>query len=142
MKKYLIIFFISFASCSDENQDYSLKKYFERISGIELPKRMITVEEFDNGEFAAEAIYKVENKELKKFVANNSFSSLDSMALCDSALYISRLKKQNRIYNIKGFLLLNGYIKSNSWRILIDTSSNKLWLYDEYPDQGGTPPSR
>jgi hypothetical protein len=111
------------------------KKFYEDISGIQIPASSTVIESYDNGEYYTATSFKLERNTITPFILAYNFQAIDSRWK-PRFFGETGFKKERINISIDG-LYNSGTKGKNSWVYLIDTSRGILWAEIQYPDWGG-----
>ncbi len=112
------------------------RAFYEKISGIHIPKFSKHLESFDNGEFWTAASFRISNDSLFEFIRTFNFK-LDS-SIYKPKMFSETSFKLERLESFSNKYVYNyGTKGKNSWIYIIDPDRSILWAEIQYPDWGG-----
>lgn len=113
------------------------RDYYEKASGVEIPKTSIVIETIDNGEWYTVTSFKLAANDMYAFIRRYDFKPVKK-DYRPTLFGKGDLQKERPSEN-----LLSGYVylmKSNGklhCNYLLDTTRYILWTSISYPDWGG-----
>jgi hypothetical protein len=119
------------------------RKYMERITSIQFPEGTKTIETSDNGEFATQGKFKLNESEVTTFLGAHPFDTLGKwheMRFKEKFFLLSETSRPV-INDKKVFRHFQDCKPGNQWTYLLKITSGELWVEVQYPDWGGTGPS-
>lgn len=119
---------------------HSNKEFIKRITGIDLPYNVQTIEEVDNGEYILIGKYILPDG--RRFSASDKLKPLKSSNDISLAFTDIFLKPENRpVFNADSrFKYWADCAPGNSWWILLNDETGELWIEVRYPDWSGDAP--
>jgi hypothetical protein len=121
--------------------DCGRSDYFEKVTGIEFPESIETIEIVDNAEFYTIGKFIITNtKDIQCLIRNNGFVRLENDQK-PVLLFSDSLKKPNRIiHGSNEPYCISGKSKTNRWNALLYKDTGEFWIEIAYPDHSGDNP--
>jgi hypothetical protein len=134
MKKVIIIFVLNsilFISCGSTYD----RSYYEKITGIIIPKSSDIIETFDNGEFYTITSFRLNIVDIKKFLLTDNFKNVGPT--WQPAIFgVSNLDEEKPKDRLVDCVYVAGNKGKNDWLYVVDTVRRILWAEVRYPDWG------
>jgi hypothetical protein len=122
--------------CQSCGQAYD-RRFYERISGIEIPHNASLIETFDNGEFVTVTSFKMSPTDISEIQKKYKFEAVDGSYVPGflGNSFLKGPKPSNSDLN-KCLMKIEQKGKTMSVYVL-DTSKHILWAEINYPDWAG-----
>lgn len=138
----------------DRNGTFDLADHMKKVVNIDLPKSIVLIHEYDNAEGQAEALYTIEQKDIKQLIQQYNFSPIDSLLNTDVltlskeskgeylSSYVLKFYKEEKykLQNYPSMIYFTICKNNNAFRLMVDTNNTLLWLINSYPDMAGDGP--
>ena len=113
------------------------KTFYEKTSGITIPRSSKVIESHDNGEFWTATSFQINKDSLSEFIQRFGFHTIapnhyKPTMFAESVFKVERIKNDSKIY-----LYNFGTKGKNSWMYVLDQEKSILWAEIQYPDWSG-----
>jgi hypothetical protein len=114
--------------------------FIREVTKVEIPGHTTMISEFDNGEWIAGGKYQIKEKDIKAFLAENSFQPIDQQYRSRSLF--NTFSKDDHIPWSDSLHLkyISDCREGHSWNFTVNENTGELWVEVQYPDWGGQGP--